>query len=203
MRLLLIRRAETESNAALRYGGQAAVPLNQRGRQQASAVAKRLVNESATVLYASDLTRAAETAALIGAALGLVVQPLHELCEIDLGQSEMLTPEDLYRRFPDQIREFARDPARPVRSGGESYAQLGQRAGQLLGRFASEKHTTVLAVTHGGLIRATLHEVIGLELAAFPRLVLDTCGLTELRHGPSGWRLHCLNDTAHLAGGAP
>ena len=193
MRLIFIRRAETDLNAALRYGGRDAVPLNARGRQQAEQAAARLRAAGATALYSSDLIRAAESAAIIGTALGLTPQLLGALREID-GGSEPLTPEELYRRFPDQIQAFARDPARPLHPGGESYSQLQMRAAQALDEFARYGDTTVLAVTHGGVIRAMLHAVIGLDLSAFPRLVLDPCGLTELRTSASGWRLHRLND---------
>lgn len=193
MRLILIRRAETDSNVVLRHGGRDAVPLNARGRHQAEQAAVRLRSYAATALYTSDLTRAAETAAIIGAALGLAPQSLGALREID-GGSEPLTPEELYRRFPDQIQAFARDPARPVRPGGESYMQLHARAAQALDVFARHGDITVLAVSHGGVIRAMLHAVIGLDLSAFPRLVLDPCGLTELRTSAFGWRLHHLND---------
>src|SRR5262245_22154788 len=128
MLLILIRHCETDTNAAMRYGGQANVPLNERGRAQAQATGARLARGGAAALYTSDLARALQTAEIIGAALGLTPQPLPELREIDIGQWEGLTPEELYRRFPDQMQAFERDPARPVRSGGESYAQLQQRA---------------------------------------------------------------------------
>jgi broad specificity phosphatase PhoE len=56
----------------------------------------------------------------------------------------------------------------------------------------------VLAVAHGGVIRALLGYVIGLSLANFGRVWLDHGALTELHHGAHGWRLIRLNDTAHL-----
>lgn len=202
MRLILIRHGETDWNAALRYQGHAAVPLNDIGRAQARAAGARLRAAGAAALYASDLLRAAETAAILGAAVGLAPQQMPELREIDVGQWEGLTPEELYRRFPDHMREFERDPARTVRLGGESYAQLQARALAALTTI-QRRHApgeTVLAVSHGGTIRALLCHVIGLDLAHFGRLWLDNGSFTELRLGSSGWRLTRLNDAAHLEG---
>ena len=98
------------------------------------------------------------------------------------------------------MQAFARDPARTVRLGGESYAQLQQRALTALTTIlaAHPGDTTVLAVSHGGTIRAMLCHVIGLDLAHFGRLWIDNGSLTELRHGAHGWRLLRLNDAAHL-----
>lgn len=202
MRLLLIRHGETDWNATLRYQGQGGVPLNAQGRAQARRAGGRLARYGAGALYTSDIIRAAETAAIIGEQTGLRPQPMPELREIDVGQWEGLTPEELYRRFPDHMREYERDPARTVRLGGESYAQLQERALRAMNTIL-ERHPgdqTVLAVSHGGTIRALLCHVIGLDLIHFGRLWLDNGSLSELRHGSNGWRLVRLNDAAHIEG---
>lgn len=200
MRLILIRHGETDWNAALRYQGQANVPLNQRGREQAKLLTARLQARGAIALYTSDLVRAQETAEIVGAGLKLKAQALPDLREIDVGQWEGLTPEELYRRFPDHMRQYERDPARTVRIGGESYQQLQERALRALKQIES-KHTgdqVVVAVSHGGTIRAILCHVIGLELINFGKLWLDNGSISELHLGSNGWRVMRLNDAAHL-----
>jgi broad specificity phosphatase PhoE len=202
MQLILIRHGETDWNVTLQYQGHAQVPLNEHGREQARLAARRLGRNRATTLYASDITRAWETAQIIGDTLGLTPQPMPELREIDVGRWEGLTPEQLYRQFPDHMQEYERDPARTVRLGGESYAQLQERALVALQRI-QETHQydeTILAVSHGGTIRALLCHVIGLDLGYFGRMWLDNGSLTELRYGKHGWRLYRLNDAAHLEG---
>jgi broad specificity phosphatase PhoE len=202
MRLILVRHGETEWNVTLQYQGQANVPLNMRGRNQARRIAERLRNAGAIKLYASDIVRAWQTAEVIGDMIGLTPQSMRELREIDVGQWEGLTPEELYRRFPEHMREYERDPARTVRLGGESYAQLQQRALVALQHIQNTHHPdeTVLAVSHGGTIRTLLCHVIGLELINFGRMWLDNGSLTELRYDSKGWRLIRLNDAAHLEG---
>jgi alpha-ribazole phosphatase len=202
MRLILIRHGETDWNATLRYQGHANIPLNQQGRQQARQASARLAHYGATALYTSDILRAAETAEIVGGALGLPPRSMPDLREIDVGQWEGLTPEELYRRFPEHMAAFNRDPARTVRLGGESYAQLQERALVALNAIhaAHPGDEIVLAVSHGGTIRALLCHIIGLDLAHFGRLWLDNGSLTELRHGAHGWRLVRLNDAAHMEG---
>jgi broad specificity phosphatase PhoE len=199
---MLVRHGETDWNVTLQYQGQANVPLNTRGRTQARRIAERLRNTGATTLYASDIVRAWQTAEIIGEMIGMTPQPMAELREIDVGQWEGLTPEELYRRFPEHMSEYERDPARTVRLGGESYAQLQQRALVALQhiRNTHSADETVLAVSHGGTIRTLLCHVIGLELINFGRMWLDNGSLTELRCDTKGWRLIRLNDAAHLEG---
>ncbi|NTW03138.1 MAG: histidine phosphatase family protein [Oscillochloris sp.] len=202
MRLILVRHGETPWNVTLQYQGHVNVPLNQRGRDQARYTAERLARLGANALYTSDIARAAETAEIIAKPLGLKPIPLPELREIDVGKWEGLTPEELYRRYPDHMAEFERDPARTVRLGGESYTQLQARALIALDHiYQAHKHGDIIvAVSHGGTIRALLCHVIGLELANFGKMWLDNGSLTEIRYGSHGWRLVRLNDAAHLEG---
>jgi alpha-ribazole phosphatase len=200
MRLLLIRHGETDWNVTLRYQGHANIPLNEQGREQARRVGARLKRYSASALYTSDIVRAAETAAIIGEMVGLTPRAMPDLREIDVGQWEGLTPEELYRRFPEHMEAFNRDPARTVRLGGESYAQLQARALAALNAIhaAHPGDELVLAISHGGTIRALLCHIIGLDLAHFGRLWIDNGSITEVRHGAHGWRLVRLNDAAHM-----
>jgi broad specificity phosphatase PhoE len=200
MRLIFVRHGETPWNVTLQYQGQANVPLNERGREQARRAAERMRRLEVGALYSSDIARAWEAAEIIGAALGRTPRPMAEIREIDVGQWEGHTPEELYRRFPDHMAEFKRDPARTVRLGGESYAQLQARALMALQQI-QERHKqgeTIVAVSHGGTIRALLCHVIGLDLANFGRMWLDNGSLTEFRLGRNGWRLMRLNDAAHV-----
>lgn len=200
MRLILVRHGETPWNVTLQYQGQANVPLNERGREQAHRAAQRLQAYAVDALYSSDVTRAWETAELIGQTLKLTPEALVQLREIDVGQWEGLTPEELYRRFPDHMAEYRRDPARTVRIGGESYAQLQERALVAL-NLIQERHRAdevIAAVSHGGTIRALLCHIIGLDLGNFGRMWLDNGSITELRLGRNGWRLMRFNDNAHV-----
>ncbi len=200
MRLILVRHGETPWNRTLQYQGHAPVPLNDRGREQAQRAAQRLTRQGAVALYSSDLPRAWETATIIGAHLNLSPIPMPEWREIDVGLWEGLTPEQLYQRFPDHMREYERDPARTVRLGGESYAQLQERVLRAFRQIESRHQSgeTIIVVSHGGSIRALFCHIIGLDLANFGKLWLDNGSLSEIVRGRSGWRLLRMNDVSHL-----
>src|SRR5712691_6348769 len=86
--LLLVRHGETDWNAEHRWQGHADVPLNARGRKQAKALAEELAPQGVDAIYTSDLSRARDTAAIVGERLGVPVVLDPDLREIDVGSRE-------------------------------------------------------------------------------------------------------------------
>lgn len=201
MRLILIRHGETAWNAVRRYQGHNPIPLNLRGRWQARQAGLRLGREAAAALYASDIARAWETAVIIGALCHLAPAPLPDLREIDDGQWAGLTPAELLERFPDHMAAVRQAPATTVRLGGESYAQLQARTVRAFEELAARhRGETVLAVSHGGAIRALICHLLGAPLEHFGRLWINNGALVEVTaHDEAGWRVLRVNDDTHLS----
>jgi probable phosphoglycerate mutase len=146
--LLLVRHGETDWNAERRWQGHTDVPLNARGREQAHALASDLADEPPHAIYTSDLSRARETAEIVGDALGLPVVADPDLREIDVGSREGLTAEEVGERPWD----------------GESHEAHGVRVLRAVQRIA-ERHPgrRVLVVAHGGCLRR-VQEHMGAEI---------------------------------------
>jgi alpha-ribazole phosphatase len=199
MRLLLIRHGETDWNAASRFQGQYNVPLNPRGRQQAAALAERLVGETIQALYASDLQRAWETAQPIAAGAGLAATREPRCREMSFGDWEGLTYGDIERRNPDALRAWQADPSRFPPPQGETLTQVVNRVreayGDLLRRHAAH---TVALVAHGGPLRLLLCLALGLPHRRHWQWRLDPGSLSELYVDDQGAVLMRLNDTHHL-----
>src|SRR3954469_21533729 len=80
--ILLLRHGESEGNEQGRFGGHGPTPLTAKGRRQAEAVAKTLSAEGGlTMIWASDLVRAMETARPVSEACGIAVQTTPALRE--------------------------------------------------------------------------------------------------------------------------
>jgi probable phosphoglycerate mutase len=158
--LLLVRHGETDWNAEHRWQGHADVPLNERGREQARALAEQLAGESIDAIYASDLSRARETADIVGARLHVPVVVDADLREIDVGAVEGLTWEE------SQAFEGWQ---------GEPHEAHAGRVIAAVDRIA-ERHPgeRVLVVTHGGSMRR-VHERLGLDGGPFANCVVWSC----------------------------
>jgi 2,3-bisphosphoglycerate-dependent phosphoglycerate mutase len=167
--ILLARHGETDWNRLRRIQGQLDPPLNERGRRQARALAAELSGEGITGVYSSDLRRAQETAEIVAASLGLGVEVDPALREIDTGDFSGMTISELERQFPERLRRWQQLEG-PGWIDGESYEHLAERVVSALERIArNHPGDTVLAVTHGGPIRAVGAHATGLEPLEYRR----------------------------------
>jgi broad specificity phosphatase PhoE len=148
---LLLRHGLTDWNATRRAQGHADVELNDAGRRQADEAAERLAGMRLGAVYSSDLRRAVDTARPVADRHGLevVVDPAWR--EIDQGEWEGLSGDEIASRWPElwgPARHHARRP------GGEAPDEVAARALAALRRVV-ERHPgeTVAVVTHGGTIR--------------------------------------------------
>ena len=198
MRLILLRHGETDWNAGDRYQGRTDVELNAVGERQARRAAVGpvgdLLEEAAElVAVASPLARARRTAEfLLEARVGAADLALDEqLMELHGGDWEGLELTAIAQRWPEEHRSWRAVPALdagPV--GGETLRAAGERAlGALRGRVpqhwaagagagtAGDPHDdgrqgarTLLAVAHGGVIRAAVGLLLRHEGEAFAAL---------------------------------
>jgi broad specificity phosphatase PhoE len=145
--ILLARHGETDWNREHRVQGHTDLPLNDTGRAQARALAETLAHEPLDAIYASDLSRASETARAVAEPRHLPVRTLRELREKDFGTWEGLTDEEIMLRFPDARRGHWGD--------GETHEEMAGRVVAALETIA-ERHprARVLVVSHGGPLRA-------------------------------------------------
>ncbi len=91
-RFILVRHGQTEWNRVERFRGRADLALNETGIRQAEAVAERLSRWQVATVYTSPLQRASVTAQTLASHLGLAVQPLDALIDIDFGRWQGLWP---------------------------------------------------------------------------------------------------------------
>lgn len=193
MRLVLARHAESTWNATGRWQGQSDVPLSPRGRLQARALAGRFFGASFHRRICSDLSRAAETAA----ATGLETTPDPRLREIDVGAWAGLSRADVAERFPEQVAGLRR--GEPVRiGGGESMDEFEARVDGVVDELrAAHAGEAVLAVTHGGVIRALATRVLGVRGRTSPLVGVSNTSLSVFADR-GGLVLEVYNDHLHL-----
>jgi broad specificity phosphatase PhoE len=158
--IVLVRHGETDWNRERRYQGHADTPLNEAGRRQAVELADALRDEGLTAVYTSPLRRAAETGDIVAQRLGLAAEELEALREIDVGDWQGLTVDEVKARFPEQV-----DVA--WRSGwpnGETHDELSARViPALIGLDRIHMGGHVLGVTHAGPIRVAIAAAAGLS----------------------------------------
>jgi len=147
---LLIRHGQTDWNAARLYQGQADIPLNQTGIQQARALAEKLNGEKFDAVYASDLSRAAQTASILVEKLGMPIQTDVRLREICQGIWEGMSLDEVQEKYADDFKRGAEDPAFSRAPGGESIAEVAERMTSAVTEItALYPAGRILLVSHG------------------------------------------------------
>jgi broad specificity phosphatase PhoE len=160
--VLLIRHAESTWNASGRWQGQGDPPLSDRGRLQAESLSRDLAGERIDLLVSSDLSRAVETASIVGAARGLRPMLNAAMRELSIGDWTGLTRAQIETCGAEVLREFERGASDVRPGGGESRREIQLRVRGAIDRLVAANPGRRLAVvTHLGAIRALLP---GIEL---------------------------------------
>lgn len=147
----LVRHGETDWNRERRIQGSTDIPLNDIGREQARATGALLASRRWTALVASPLSRAAETARLIGEYVGLSEPELEtRLVERDYGAAEGLTGAEIDALYPEGADVPGREPREAVA------VRAVNALHDLAARHPGE---AVIVVAHGGVIRSVLESV--------------------------------------------
>lgn len=206
--LHLIRHGEAEVNVRRVVGGMRGdTGLTPRGVLQAERLRDRLAGTGeihADVLVASRLPRARQTAEILAPALGLPLTFEDDLRELDPGEADGMHLDEAVGRFG--VPDFEREPTRPVSPGGESWSEFMARVAGLLSRLSrTHEGSTVVAVTHGGVIDGAFVHFLRMGNTTFPGVQFATrhASLTHWQRRPrlnlaDGWRLCAYNDVLHL-----
>jgi 2,3-bisphosphoglycerate-dependent phosphoglycerate mutase len=161
--LIVVRHGETEWNRELRVQGITDVPLNEKGRLQAEASAKALLQElqinKPSVIHSSEMLRASDTAQALADILNetssssindLVTVGKHkELNEWNLGVLEGLRKEEASTQHPEDWTIFAewadplvtREHTETAVSAGESMEQVRYRVVDCVEKLITESYS--------------------------------------------------------------
>jgi broad specificity phosphatase PhoE len=144
--LLLVRHGQSEWNAEGRWQGQADPPLSALGERQAVEATNRL--DGVRAVWASDLVRAARTAELVAAELGVDVVLDTRWRERHAGEWQGHTRDEIEAAWPGYLEDGRRPPS------WEADADVVARALDGCTTIAAaHPGEVVLVVTHGGVVR--------------------------------------------------
>jgi broad specificity phosphatase PhoE len=201
-RVFLVRHGATVLTEEDRFAGSINVPLAEIGREQARRLAARLAGERLVAVYASDLDRAVETAAIVAEPHGLRVVQQPEFREISHGQWERMTREEVLDLYPKEAAAWDDDPFSFAPAGGETGLAVTARALPALTDLVNaHAGKSFLVVSHKATIRLVLSSLLGFD----PRRYRDNLeqspaalNIVDFRE-PTRARLTLFNDTSHYS----
>ncbi|HWA45930.1 MAG TPA: histidine phosphatase family protein [Hypericibacter adhaerens] len=205
-----IRHAPVTAHGGRIYG-QTDVPANCSNLASFAGLARRLPTDATWI--ASHLARTHQTAAAIFEAAGkpmpaLLVEPT--LAEQHFGDWQGLTHDELAARRDGAWHRFWLAPARHQPPGGESFVEVIARVSEAVDRLTRlHQGRDIIAVAHGGTIRAALALALGIDPERALGFVIDNCSLTRIDHigaaassedglPAASWRVAAVNHPAAL-----
>ncbi len=200
VRLLLVRHGQVDANLEYRFLGRRDDPLNATGERQAELLAELFTEVHVDAVLASPLARTRRTAEAIARAAGVGVVAEERLIELDFGDWDGLSRDEVTARDPQGmqvLREWDGDPTLAA-PGGESLGAVQARVVDLAEELARRRPgETVVAVTHMGPIKALLCAALGVDLGVSRRLFLDpaTISVVDWSRRPL---VRLFNSHAHL-----
>ena len=159
MKLLLVRHGQTPGN--VRGALDTALPgppLTDLGHEQARALVERLGGEPIVAVYASQATRAQQTAAPLAASLGLEFQVVDGVKEVDAGDYEGQTGPEAVTVYMQAVRAWTEGELSVAIPGGETGEQVRTRMLDAVGLLRAKHEQAdpdgaIVLVSHGGALR--------------------------------------------------
>src|SRR5215469_2502773 len=192
---LLIRHAQVPVQD--RIGMRAELALSAEGEASAAALAERLQRCEIAAIYSSRLRRTMQTANAIAAVHHLKVRMADALIEVNPGEWENRSFEELAAdsrwKYFNTFRSGTRIPA------GEMMIEVQVRVVTFLEKLSGElSGRTIAIISHADVIRAALCHYIGIPLDLSVRMEISPASVSVLQIEEWGARLVRMNDTGEL-----
>ncbi|MBM4313818.1 MAG: histidine phosphatase family protein [Deltaproteobacteria bacterium] len=196
-RVILIRHGDLGEGCRGRYIGRTEAPLSENGMLQAVALAGELGRLKGAHLICSPLLRTRQTAEIaLGAADACDIDA--DLREIDFGRWEGRGFTEIAAADPAVVERWAALDGDFTFPGGERVGDFSKRVGAVAGRIAADPAETVVAFTHGGVIRFLICRFLGLEVRHYLLFDIRPGSLTEIGLEEGKGVLTRLNDRCHV-----
>jgi len=197
MQLILIRHGETLWNKEGRIQGTSDVELSVAGIEQARRLALSLKDSEIGAIHASSLQRAYRTAEIINSFHGRKIEVHPELMEMDQGDFEGLSFQELMACEKEFIHRWIADPASVRMPRGESLAELQDRVWPPVEKIIAAGENA-LVVAHNFTIAAILCRIRNISLSEFRSTCVDTASRTVIRFRDGRANIEVMNDRSHL-----
>ncbi|MFO7753772.1 MAG: alpha-ribazole phosphatase [Desulfobacteraceae bacterium] len=181
MKIYLVRHGEIQGAGIKRFIGSTDVPLSDKGVEQGRRLRKYLSRISFDRVYSSDMRRTLTFAVIISGCSRNRIRRLQDLCEINLGDWEGKTFDEIQTHFPQEWRLRGEEITTYRPPSGESFSDLKARVIPCFESIPYEPDSNVLIVGHAGVNRVILSHIQGMELNCLFSIPQDYGALTIIK----------------------
>jgi len=198
-KVYLARHGQTEWNKKLTFRGRIDVPLNEAGHREARALSDALKDKNIGAIYTSPLRRSIETAQPIAKFFHLEIVPVQGLIDINYGDWEGLTFNEVKKRYSDQYDEWEKKPDLIRFPHGETLDEAKERSFRaFISIVEKNPGKSILIVPHRVINKVLLCALLGLSNSHFWEIKQDTGCINLIEYVNNKFILSLMNDTCHL-----
>jgi phosphoserine phosphatase len=201
-KIILTRHGHVEGINPERFRGRTELPLTELGQAQAKAVSARIAKTwNAAKVYTSPMGRCVATGEEIARACRIASEPMEALNDLDYGQWQWRTYDEVRATWPELFASWQRTPHLVRFPEGDSLQDLVARTANAL-RFVLEHHAskteTVVLVGHDSVNRALLLQLLDQSLSAYWRIAQEPCAINEIDIIDGRICVQRMNESHHL-----
>ncbi len=197
-RVILLRHTLTDYNLSGLKGricGFSDPPLNPEGLKEAQQLRNLFLSIPVEKIYTSPLKRANETARIIFSQRNIPIQTSHNLIEINYGDWEGLTKEELTQKYKNEYEQFLKNPCKWHPRSGESPKDCVKRVDEWLQEVDVE---LCIAVTHKTVIRLLLCKILEIPIRYYRHYFdIKIGGVSVIIYRSLKWRVETINYAAN------
>ncbi len=200
MELYITRHGETMWNLEKRFQGWGNSELTERGRKMAKDLSKVLDENNIDMVFTSPLKRAMETTKIAVGSRNIPVVVLEDLKEMNLGEWEGISLDELKRDEPERVYRYWNEPDLYISEKGESFNEFIKRIRRAYEAIINTKgFEKALVVTHGMTVKALMHVITGEDFKKFLKEpVMKQTSITRVEINKDGNKIISVGDTSHM-----
>lgn len=200
MKIYITRHGQTEWNTERRIQGNLDSPLTEIGLEGAKKLHERLKNIEFDSIITSPLFRALKTSEIIKGSRDIELIKEDSLKEINCGDFEGYTFDEIWKKNPHFKIELDKDPYNFKYPNGESLKEFYERVTKGFKKLLKKyENRTILIVAHGGTIKCITSYIFENESAnLWFKNVVENCSLTEIDYLAGEFSVVKYNDSKHL-----
>ena len=200
-RIILVRHGETNWNKEGRFQGQIDIPLNEKGKDQASKASRYLEEIKFTKAFSSSMKRPYETAKIILKNKNIKIEKIQSLVEISHGLWEGKLEEEIKLSWPEMLKDWHEKPESVTMPNGESIKQVSDRTISAWNQICNsqQENDTTLLVAHDAVNKTLICHILGLSYSDIWMIKQGNGGITVIDiFKNKNYVLSAVNITNHL-----
>jgi broad specificity phosphatase PhoE len=198
-KIYLIRHGQTEWNKGQIFRGRIDISLNERGSKEAEVILGVMKDNNISAIYTSPLKRSIETARPMAEFFNLEIVPIDGLIDINYGDWQGLTMDDVRKRYKAQYNQWIKTPNLVRFPNGETLDEVQERSFYAFKEIVKKNPgKTIIVLPHRVINKVLLCALLGLGNSHFWDIKQDTGCINLIEYSGGRFVISLINDTCHL-----